>query len=210
MPLAPGKNTGGVTSGSFISEIRKFIGDAYVYGAEGPTTFDCSGLVQYALAQLGIDAPRTSEAQYGWVDKIDRSDLQIGDLVFMQFPGDNASPGHVEIYVGKGNVLGADDPAQGVAITSLASVQSNIVGYGRVPGMSYDGKVAPLTTGSSSSGGASTWDTIWSGIMAGLNFSSTQPGSPVAAIAGAGEVTDATEQGLLALSAPFIACSPGA
>src|SRR5277367_3962659 len=179
MATAPAPAGGGVTGAAFMTEVRKFLGDAYVYGAAGPATFDCSGLVQYALAQLGISAPRTSEAQWAWVDKISKSQLQVGDLVFMQFPGDSTSPGHVEIYIGGGNVLGADDPSQGVAITSLASVAGNIVGYGRVPGVTYSGSQAATSAAGASStaaaagGGASTWDTIWAGIVGGLNFGSS-------------------------------------
>ena len=123
-----------ISGASIVSEVEKFTGDPYVYGATGPKSFDCSGLVQYVLGQLGVTAPRTSEAQWGWVQKITRSQLEPGDLVFAQFPGDNASPGHVGIYTGNGQVLSAEDPALGVGYASLASWGSNIVGYGRVPG----------------------------------------------------------------------------
>jgi NlpC/P60 family len=132
VPVQPASGgTVPVSGAQIVSEAKKFVGDPYVYGAAGPKSFDCSGLVQYALGQLGIAAPRTSEDQWSWVQRIKASDLGPGDLVFMQFPGDNASPGHVEFYIGNGQVLGADDPAQGVAVTSLASVKNNIVGYGR-------------------------------------------------------------------------------
>jgi hypothetical protein len=134
------------TGAAIVAEFRRFVGDPYVYGDAGPAAFDCSGLVQYVLGKLGISAPRTSEAQWAWVQKVSRSQLQAGDLVFMQFPGDNASPGHVEVYIGGGQVLGADDPAQGVAITSLASNLPNVVGYGRVPN-------SAVSTASSGGGG---------------------------------------------------------
>lgn len=134
-----------LTGAEIVSEVKKFAGDPYVYGDAGPSSFDCSGLVQYVLGKLGVSAPRTSEAQWGWVQKISKSQLQPGDLVFAQFPGDNASPGHVGIYTGGGQVLSAEDPAQGVGYASLASWGSNVVGYGRVPGAS--------TSGSSPGGG---------------------------------------------------------
>lgn len=135
-----------ISGTQIVSEVEKFTSDPYVYGAAGPSSFDCSGLVQYALHQLGVTAPRTSEAQWGWVQKITRAQLQPGDLVFAQFPGDNASPGHVGIYTGNGQVLSAEDPAAGIGYSSLSSWGSAIVGYGRVPG-------SAAGTSTSSSGG---------------------------------------------------------
>lgn len=129
-----------VTGTQIADEVRKFLGDPYVYGDAGPSAFDCSGLVQYTLSRLGFRAvPRTSEAQWGWVQKISRAQLATGDLVFAQFPGDNASPGHVGVYVGGGQVLSAEDPAQGVGLSSLSSWGGSIVGYGRVPGAAAAG-----------------------------------------------------------------------
>ena len=65
-------------------------------------------------------------------------------LVFAQFPGDNASPGHVGIYVGNGQVLCAEDPAAGIGYSTLESWGSNIVGYGRAPGASAGTQSATL------------------------------------------------------------------
>lgn len=127
----------GVTGAEIVAEVKKFLGDPYVYGDAGPSAFDCSGLVQYTLSKLGFKGvPRTSEAQWGWVQKVSKAQLAPGDLVFAQFPGDNASPGHVGVYVGSGQVLSAQDPAQGVGLASLSSWAGNIVGYGRPPGAS--------------------------------------------------------------------------
>jgi NlpC/P60 family protein len=138
---------------AIVTEVEKFVGYKYVYGAAGPTDFDCSGLVQYVLDQLGYkNVPRTSEEQYSWATKISASQLQPGDLVFAQFPGDNASPGHVGIYTGNGQVLSAQDPAQGVGYASLASWGSAIVGYGRVPGAPGTSASAPASTTGGSSG----------------------------------------------------------
>jgi hypothetical protein len=123
-----------ITGTQIVDEVKKFAGYQYVYGDAGPSAFDCSGLVQYVLTKLGVsNVPRTSEDQWNWVTKISASQLQPGDLVFAQFPGDNASPGHVGVYTGNGQVLSAEDPASGVGYSSLASWGNNIVGYGRVP-----------------------------------------------------------------------------
>ena len=132
---------------AIADEVKKFAGDKYVYGAAGPSTFDCSGLVQYALEQLGMKGvPRTSEQQWAWVDKINKGQLQPGDLVFAQFPGDNASPGHVGVYMGNDQILSAEDPAQGVGYSTLSSWGTAVVGYGRVP------QTATLTSVTSDTG----------------------------------------------------------
>lgn len=125
-----------ITGAQIVAEARKFLGDPYVYGAAGPSSFDCSGLVQYTLGKLGITGvPRTSEAQYGWAQKITRSQLQPGDLIFEQWPGDNAAPGHVVIYAGSGQVIEAPEPGHAVQIRPWSPSETTIVGYGRPPGM---------------------------------------------------------------------------
>jgi len=122
-----------ITGDQVVAEVRKLLGDPYMYGDAGPAAFDCSGLVQYTLSKLGITAPRTSEAQWAWSQKISKAQLQPGDLVFSQWPGDNASPGHVQVYAGGGNVIGAD--STNVEQVPLSSNAGHIVGYGRPPGM---------------------------------------------------------------------------
>lgn len=123
---------------------EQYVGYPYAYGGESPAGFDCSGLVDYVLTGLGVQGvPRTSEQQYAWATPESASQLQPGDLVFAQFPGDNASPGHVGIYTGSGEVLSAQDPAAGVGYDTLTDWGSAIVGYGRVPG-SQPGTAATL------------------------------------------------------------------
>ena len=137
-----------VTGSQIVAEVKKFAGYSYVYGDAGPSAFDCSGLVQYVLGKLGVaNVPRTSEEQYNWATKISAAQLQPGDLVFAQFPGDNASPGHVGVYTGNGQILSAEDPQSGVGYSSLASWGNNIVGYGRVPTSTQSAQTTALTTG---------------------------------------------------------------
>jgi NlpC/P60 family len=137
-----------ISGAAIVAEVEKFAGDPYVYGGTSPSGFDCSGLVQYVLTQLGANGvPRTSEAQFAWVQQIPQSALEPGDLVFAQFPGDNASPGHVGVYVGGGQVLSAEDPSSGVGYSSLASWGSNIVGYGRVPNTTESASTTADTSG---------------------------------------------------------------
>ncbi|MBG0855973.1 C40 family peptidase [Streptomyces spinoverrucosus] len=86
------------------------IGSPYVYGASGPSSFDCSGLTSWAFAQAGIQIPRTSQAQANAGTRIySQSDLQVGDLVI--FYGDLH---HVGFYAGNGQVLHA--PRSGTVV----------------------------------------------------------------------------------------------
>ncbi|GGW67222.1 hypothetical protein GCM10010503_50450 [Streptomyces lucensis JCM 4490] len=86
-----------------FSAAQSKIGSPYVYGATGPSSFDCSGLTSWAYAQAGVTIPRTSEAQAGTGTRIySQSDLKVGDLVF--FYGDLH---HVGLYAGNGQVLHA-------------------------------------------------------------------------------------------------------
>ncbi|WAZ21194.1 NlpC/P60 family protein [Streptomyces cinnabarinus] len=79
------------------------IGTPYVYGASGPSSFDCSGLTSWAFAQAGVGIPRTSQAQANYGTRIySQSDLKVGDLVI--FYGDLH---HVGFYAGNGQVLHA-------------------------------------------------------------------------------------------------------
>ncbi|MFD4577093.1 NlpC/P60 family protein [Streptomyces sp. NPDC058417] len=86
------------------------IGTPYVYGATGPSSFDCSGLTSWAFAQAGVGIPRTSQAQANAGTRIySQSDLKVGDLVI--FYGDLH---HVGFYAGNGQVLHA--PRSGTVV----------------------------------------------------------------------------------------------
>ncbi|MFC9908544.1 MULTISPECIES: NlpC/P60 family protein [unclassified Streptomyces] len=79
------------------------IGSPYVYGASGPSSFDCSGLTSWAFAQAGVAIPRISQDQANAGTRIySQSDLKVGDLVI--FYGDLH---HVGFYAGNGQVLHA-------------------------------------------------------------------------------------------------------
>ncbi|GAA5042247.1 C40 family peptidase [Streptomyces similanensis] len=100
----PGKiSAGSGRAGAAFSAAQSKIGSAYVYGATGPSSFDCSGLTSWAYAQAGVSIPRTSESQANIGQRIySQSQLQVGDLVF--FYGDLH---HVGLYAGNGQVLHA-------------------------------------------------------------------------------------------------------
>ncbi|MGW2743570.1 NlpC/P60 family protein [Streptomyces sp. NPDC001450] len=86
-----------------FSAAQSKIGSPYVYGASGPSSFDCSGLTSWSYAQAGVSIPRTSEAQANIGTRIGSvSDLKVGDLVFFY-----SDLHHVGLYAGNGQVLHA-------------------------------------------------------------------------------------------------------
>ncbi|WP_072806315.1 C40 family peptidase [Rhodococcoides yunnanense] len=92
------------------------IGAPYVYGASGPDSFDCSGLVQWAYKQAGISLPRTSYDQASAGVAVSQSDLQPGDVI--SFYGGS----HSGIYAGNGNVIHASTSGVPVKIAPVASM----------------------------------------------------------------------------------------
>ncbi|MEV5436429.1 NlpC/P60 family protein [Streptomyces sp. NPDC052682] len=94
------------------------IGSPYVYGATGPSSFDCSGLTSWAYAQAGVSIPRTSEAQSQIGTRIySVKDLKVGDLVF--FFNDLH---HVGLYAGNGQVLHAPRTGTVVRYESMSTI----------------------------------------------------------------------------------------
>jgi cell wall-associated NlpC family hydrolase len=93
------------------------VGKPYVYGASGPSAFDCSGLTMAAWAQAGVYLPHSSSAQYSSGPHIAASALQPGDLVFYYSP-----ISHVGMYIGNGMIVNAENPSAGVRVTGLYSM----------------------------------------------------------------------------------------
>ena len=93
------------------------VGKAYVYGAAGPNAFDCSGLMMAAWGAAGVGLPHSSSAQYGSGTHISASQLQPGDLVFYYSP-----ISHVDMYIGNGMVVGAQNPSDGIRVVPLYSM----------------------------------------------------------------------------------------
>jgi peptidoglycan DL-endopeptidase CwlO len=109
-PLGPPPPVGsGAAAAVRAAESR--IGAPYVWGAAGPSAFDCSGLVLWAWGQAGVSLPHFSGAQYAATTHISMSQLQPGDLVFFGNPGD-----HVAMYVGGGMIIQAAHTGTTVAI----------------------------------------------------------------------------------------------
>ena len=99
------------------------LGDAYVWGAAGPASFDCSGLTMMAWAQAGVVLAHYTGDQMHEGTPVDGfGAISPGDLVLI--PGSDgtlANPGHVGLYIGEGLVLSATDPEQGVIVQTWAN-----------------------------------------------------------------------------------------
>jgi cell wall-associated NlpC family hydrolase len=108
--VAAPPSTHGGAAGVAMSQL----GTPYVWGGASPGGFDCSGLVMWAYAQVGVSLPHSSYAQYGYGVPVSRDQLQAGDLVF--FDG----LGHVGIYIGGGQFVHAPHTGDVVKISSLS------------------------------------------------------------------------------------------
>ncbi|MEU1985868.1 NlpC/P60 family protein [Nocardia sp. NPDC019395] len=95
------------------------IGDPYVWGAEGPGSFDCSGLTQYAAQKAGVNIPRTADEQFRKLPRVKPGDIQPGDLIFPENSYKNGEMGHVMMYIGDGKCVHAPKPGKDVTTTSL-------------------------------------------------------------------------------------------
>ena len=118
-------NGGDIEAKGLLKAVEKYgEGHKYVWGAAGPTTFDCSGLVMYALKhKYGISFPHFSGSQYDLTEHIPKSQAKMGDLVFWGKGGSE----HVGVYAGHNQYFSAQSPSQGIHMNSLNSV----VGYGK-------------------------------------------------------------------------------
>jgi cell wall-associated NlpC family hydrolase len=116
----PSKYTGAV--GYAMQEL----GTPYVWGGAAPGGFDCSGLVMWAYAQVGVALPHSSYAQWGYGVPVSVDQLQPGDLVFFN------GLGHVGMYIGGGQFIEAPHTGAFVQISNLADRMGDYVGARRI------------------------------------------------------------------------------
>jgi cell wall-associated NlpC family hydrolase len=115
-------------AGGAIQQAVSQVGAPYVWGAEGPNSYDCSGLVKWAYGRSGVSLPHYSGAMYAMTTRISASQLQPGDLVFWGGGGSE----HVAIYMGGNRLVHAFGAENGVAVTNLAGWWKSPSGYGRI------------------------------------------------------------------------------
>jgi cell wall-associated NlpC family hydrolase len=121
-PSSPPPSVSGA-AGVAVSYAYAHLGAPYVYGAEGPSSFDCSGLTTAAWRQAGVRLPHNAAQQWNVTAHISRASLQPGDLVFY------SGLGHVAIYVGGNTVIHAPQPGSSVQTASVNMMAP--YGYGR-------------------------------------------------------------------------------
>ncbi|MEV7405404.1 NlpC/P60 family protein [Streptomyces sp. NPDC091267] len=100
-----GLPAGSARAAAAVMAVRQALGRPYVWGASGPSGFDCSGLMQWAYAQAGVSLPRTSQAQRYAGRMVPLAQARPGDLVAYR-----ADAGHIGMYVGNGQVIHAPYP----------------------------------------------------------------------------------------------------
>ncbi len=99
-----------------IRYAKRQLGKPYQWGAEGPRSYDCSGLTSKAWAHAGTRIPRTSQEQWAQLTRVPLTKLRPGDLV-IYFPDAT----HVALYLGKGRVVEAPRPGEKIKISEIAS-----------------------------------------------------------------------------------------
>ena len=103
------------------------VGKPYVFGAAGPSSFDCSGLTMAAWRQGGVSLPHSAADQYNYGHHVSRDALEPGDLIFFYQP-----IGHVTIYIGNGLMVSAPTEGEPVAVVPLGAFNSDYVGATRL------------------------------------------------------------------------------
>ncbi|MER7110755.1 C40 family peptidase [Streptomyces sp. NPDC000229] len=93
------------------------LGKPYVWGAEGPGSYDCSGLTSQAWAAAGTGIPRTSQEQWRLLPRIDVEDMRPGDLIIY-----HADASHVGLYIGDGAIIHAPRPGRNVTVAGAGSM----------------------------------------------------------------------------------------
>jgi cell wall-associated NlpC family hydrolase len=107
-------------------------GDPYVWGATGPSSFDCSGLMVYSYRAAGVQLPRSSRAQWGVGKSVSRGELLPGDLLF--YGSSASSIHHVGMYIGGGKMVHASTYGVPVKVDTIDGGGSDYFGAKRVVG----------------------------------------------------------------------------
>ncbi len=103
--LAGGAAPASGRAAAAFAAARSALGKPYIWGANGPSGFDCSGLTQWSWAQAGVGIPRTSQAQSGTGRRVSLAEARPGDLVAYR-----SDASHIAMYAGNGQVIHAPYP----------------------------------------------------------------------------------------------------
>ncbi len=100
-----------------VSYAKQYVGVPYKWGASSGKAFDCSGFTVYIMKKFNVNLERTASSQFSNGTKVDRDDLQAGDLVF--FTTYKKGPSHVGMYIGDNKFIHASSGVDQVTITDL-------------------------------------------------------------------------------------------
>jgi len=112
IPTAP-RSPEATRGRTVVAVAKQYVGAPYRWGGSSPEGFDCSGLVRYVYAQVGVSLPHNAAQQYRLGTPVAREDLEPGDLVFFDHLRHNG------IYVGDGRFIHARQTGRRVAIAGL-------------------------------------------------------------------------------------------
>jgi hypothetical protein len=116
----PGDTLSASARQQIVAAALSRLGLPYLWGGSGPSSFDCSGLVQWAYRQAGIAMPRVADEQFLTGDHIPLADAQPGDLLFWAYdPNDPGYIDHVAIYLGNGLMVVAPHTGTDVEIAPV-------------------------------------------------------------------------------------------
>ena len=125
LAAAPGRGFGGAgvpsgAAGRAVTFARRQLGKPCVWGASGPSSYDCSGLMVAACRSAGVWLPRVSRAQFSAGPRVGLGSLAPGDLVFFAYnTGNPGSIHHVAMYIGGGAMIEAPYSGASVRISSI-------------------------------------------------------------------------------------------
>ncbi|MER5637839.1 C40 family peptidase [Kitasatospora sp. NPDC002227] len=120
-PVTPPPPASGSNAEAAIGYALAQLGKPYVWGGNGPSGYDCSGLVQQAYRRSGISLPRVADDQYRATTAITAGELRRGDLVFWSGNGRASGIHHVGIYLGDNRYVEAPRPGKTVRISTLSA-----------------------------------------------------------------------------------------
>ena len=115
------KETTTSKTSELVKYAKQYLGSRYVYGGTTPSGFDCSGFVMYVYKQFGVSLPHSSSAQSKKGTKVEKANLQQGDIVFFSDYKTHKGIGHCGIYIGNNQFIHASTEKTGVITSSLNS-----------------------------------------------------------------------------------------
>jgi len=133
LPAVPPSEAAGQAIKYALSEV----GDRYVWGAEGPDSYDCSGLMMRAYESAGVTLPRTSREQYWAGEHLPLREAQPGDLLFWAYDtSDPDSIHHVAMYLGDGQMVEAANPSVPLRQRAVSFDEDELMPFAVRPGTS--------------------------------------------------------------------------